>query len=127
MALYVVGIGYFTLPYLVHTGAAHVYACEWNRDAVEALRRSLVINSVADRCTVLYGDNRQARDLVVIILNICIGLLRVSVFSKECIKSTVKWLPMLLDVGGTEGEKKQSTHFASVALYLYALDCNKFF
>jgi len=31
MALYVVGIGYFTLPYLGHTGAAHVYACEWIR------------------------------------------------------------------------------------------------
>jgi tRNA G37 N-methylase Trm5 len=52
-------IGYFTLPYLVKAGAAHVYACEWNPHAVEALRRNIVINSVADRCTVLEGDNAK--------------------------------------------------------------------
>jgi len=53
------GIGYFTLPYLVHAGAAHVYACEWNPDAVEALRRNLAMNDISHRCTVLVGDNRQ--------------------------------------------------------------------
>jgi hypothetical protein len=40
------GIGYFTLPYLVHAGAAHVYACEWNPEAVAALRQNLVLNKV---------------------------------------------------------------------------------
>ncbi|KAG9272742.1 hypothetical protein AMEX_G13763 [Astyanax mexicanus] len=53
------GIGYFTLPYLVHAGAAHVHACEWNLDAVAALKRNLQLNKVADRCTVHPGDNRQ--------------------------------------------------------------------
>ncbi|XP_062379926.1 tRNA wybutosine-synthesizing protein 2 homolog [Sardina pilchardus] len=53
------GIGYFTLPYLVHAGAAHVYACEWNPDAVKALKRNLQLNRVSDRCTVHQGDNRQ--------------------------------------------------------------------
>ncbi|XP_053180054.1 tRNA wybutosine-synthesizing protein 2 homolog [Scomber japonicus] len=53
------GIGYFTLPYLVHTGAAHVHACEWNPDAVEALQKNLVANGVFDRCTIHQGDNRQ--------------------------------------------------------------------
>ena len=56
----VAGIGYFTLPYLVHAGAAHVYACEWNPDAVESLRTNLALNAVERRCTVLFGDNRQA-------------------------------------------------------------------
>ncbi|XP_051927109.1 tRNA wybutosine-synthesizing protein 2 homolog [Hippocampus zosterae] len=55
------GIGYFTLPYLVHTGAAHVHACEWNPHAVEALRKNLVTNRVHDRCTVHQGDNRQVQ------------------------------------------------------------------
>lgn len=55
------GIGYFTLPYLVHAGAAHVHACEWNPDAVSALRRNLQINKVAHRCTVHEGDNKQVR------------------------------------------------------------------
>lgn len=53
------GIGYFTLPYLVHAGAAHVHACEWNPDAVEALHKNLQINKVSEHCTVHQGDNRQ--------------------------------------------------------------------
>ncbi|XP_060783533.1 tRNA wybutosine-synthesizing protein 2 homolog isoform X2 [Neoarius graeffei] len=53
------GIGYFTLPYLVHAGAAHVHACEWNPDAVSALQRNLHINKVVHRCTVHQGDNQQ--------------------------------------------------------------------
>ncbi|KAG5263573.1 hypothetical protein AALO_G00266270 [Alosa alosa] len=53
------GIGYFTLPYLVHAGAAHVHACEWNPDAVKALKRNLQLNKVSDRCTVHQGDNRK--------------------------------------------------------------------
>ncbi|XP_077434352.1 tRNA wybutosine-synthesizing protein 2 homolog [Vanacampus margaritifer] len=55
------GIGYFTLPYLVHAGAAHVHACEWNPHAVEALRKNLATNRVRDRCTVHSGDNRQVQ------------------------------------------------------------------
>ncbi|KAE8285711.1 tRNA wybutosine-synthesizing protein 2-like protein [Larimichthys crocea] len=53
------GIGYFTLPYLVHAGAGHVHACEWNPDAAEALQKNLVANGVSGRCTVHQGDNRQ--------------------------------------------------------------------
>ncbi|XP_044219075.1 tRNA wybutosine-synthesizing protein 2 homolog [Thunnus albacares] len=53
------GIGYFTLPYLVHAGATHVHACEWNPDAVEALQKNLAANGVFDRCTIHQGDNRQ--------------------------------------------------------------------
>ncbi|XP_072251527.1 tRNA wybutosine-synthesizing protein 2 homolog [Leuresthes tenuis] len=53
------GIGYFTLPYLVHAKASHVHACEWNPDAVEALQKNLEANGVSDRCTVHQGDNRQ--------------------------------------------------------------------
>lgn len=53
------GIGYFTLPYLVHAHAAHVYAIDWNPDALEALLRNLYVNKVADRCTVIQGDARK--------------------------------------------------------------------
>lgn len=53
------GIGYFTLPYLVHAKAKHVHACEWNPDAVQSLRKNLCLNHVADRCTIHPGDNRQ--------------------------------------------------------------------
>ncbi|NXD76446.1 TYW2 protein, partial [Halcyon senegalensis] len=53
------GIGYFTLPYLVHASAAFAHACEWNGHAVEALRRNLVLNGVQDRCRIHHGDCRQ--------------------------------------------------------------------
>jgi tRNA wybutosine-synthesizing protein 2 len=51
------GIGYFALQYLVHTGAARLYACEWNPAAVAMLERNLVLNHVQDRCVVRPGDN----------------------------------------------------------------------
>ncbi|XP_019936806.2 tRNA wybutosine-synthesizing protein 2 homolog [Paralichthys olivaceus] len=53
------GIGYFTLPYLVHARASHVHSCEWNPDAVEALQKNLEANEVSDRCTIHQGDNRE--------------------------------------------------------------------
>ncbi|XP_041367143.1 tRNA wybutosine-synthesizing protein 2 homolog isoform X2 [Gigantopelta aegis] len=53
------GIGYFTLPYLVHAGACVLHACEWNPDAVEALEKNLILNGVRDRCVIHFGDNRQ--------------------------------------------------------------------
>ncbi|KAM6426862.1 tRNA wybutosine-synthesizing protein 2 homolog [Liasis olivaceus] len=53
------GIGYFTLPYLIHAGAAFVHACEWNPHAVEALQRNLQLNGVEDRCYIHQGDNRK--------------------------------------------------------------------
>ena len=51
------GIGYFTLGYLVHAGVKHLHACEWDDDALDALRHNLEANSVAERCTVYPGDN----------------------------------------------------------------------
>lgn len=53
------GIGYFTLPFLVHAKAKQVIACEWNPVSVEALKRNLSINKMTERCTVLEGDVRN--------------------------------------------------------------------
>ncbi|KAM7287268.1 tRNA wybutosine-synthesizing protein 2 homolog [Ixodes scapularis] len=53
------GIGYFTLPYLVHAKARHVHSCEWNKDAAEALTKNLQLNGVEDRCTIHFGDCRK--------------------------------------------------------------------
>jgi len=55
------GIGYYTLPALVH-GGAKVHACEWNPEAVRALRWGLDTNRVGDRCTVHEGDNRATTE-----------------------------------------------------------------
>ena len=50
------GIGYYTLPALVHGGST-AHACEWNPEAVKALRWGLEANGVEDRCTIHEGDN----------------------------------------------------------------------
>ena len=56
------GIGYYTLPVLVHGGASVVHACEWNPEAVRALRWGLDANGVGDRCVVHEGDNRESAE-----------------------------------------------------------------
>ncbi|KRZ83646.1 tRNA wybutosine-synthesizing protein 2 -like protein [Trichinella sp. T8] len=52
------GIGYFTLPLLVHAKASFVLAVELNPDAFYELNENLKINSVSDRCKTLLGDCR---------------------------------------------------------------------
>ena len=70
------GIGYFTVPLLARAGAAHVHALEWNPHSVEALRRNLVLNGVAERCTVYPGDNLvAAATLESVADRVCLGLL----------------------------------------------------
>ena len=53
------GIGYYTLPALIHGKAKHVTACEWNEHALFALRYNLKANGIEDnRFTILEGDCR---------------------------------------------------------------------
>eukprot|EP00798_Chlamydomonas_sp_ICE-L_P031886 gene31886-6189_t len=51
------GIGYFTVPLLTLSGVCKSYACEWNPNAIEALRRNLAVNGVDHKCEVLPGDS----------------------------------------------------------------------
>ena len=72
------GIGYFTLPALVHGGADHVVVCEWNEYALQALKFNLHDNGVADRSTVYAGDCRaivEENDLVDQFDRVSLGLL----------------------------------------------------
>ncbi|OQV12633.1 tRNA wybutosine-synthesizing protein 2/3/4 [Hypsibius exemplaris] len=52
------GIGYFTIP-ILKADASKVFACEWNPDAVRALRRNIALNCVEGRCEIRFGDNRE--------------------------------------------------------------------
>lgn len=54
------GIGYYSLPALVHGKAEHVTACEWNPNALYALKYNLRTNRVESRATVLAGDCRAS-------------------------------------------------------------------
>ena len=85
------GIGYFTLPFLVNGKAKHVYACEINPESVKALRKNLVANNVAERCTVFLGDNAMsAPKLCGIADRVNLGLLPDSVkgyeLAVDCLK-----------------------------------------
>ena len=54
------GIGYFSLPYLVHARAEFLHACEWNPAAVAALRKNMVANKIPEsRYQIHEGDNRS--------------------------------------------------------------------
>ena len=69
------GIGYYTLPALVHGGST-AHACEWNPEAVKALRWGLEANGVEDRCTIHEGDNRiTAQSLGGVADRVFLGLL----------------------------------------------------
>ena len=58
------GIGYYTLPMLVRGNAKHVTATEWNQNAIRDLRKGLERNKVAERCSVIQGDNRSHGNLL---------------------------------------------------------------
>ena len=69
------GIGYYTLPALVHGGST-AHACEWNPEAVKALRWGLEANGVEDRRTIHEGDNRiTAQSLGGVADRVFLGLL----------------------------------------------------
>jgi tRNA G37 N-methylase Trm5 len=70
------GIGYFTLPLLVYGNAAHVYACEWNPAAIEALKTNLVLNRIPqDRYSIIEGDHQTTSCLEGIADRVVVGLL----------------------------------------------------
>lgn len=55
------GIGYYTLPALIHGQARLVVACEWNEHAILALRYNVTDNKVDDdRVKIFQGDCRRS-------------------------------------------------------------------
>lgn len=75
------GVGYYTLPFLVHGKAAHVHACEWNPNSILAFRSNLERARVSpSRCSVYEGDNAlSAPALASMADRVCLGLLPSSV------------------------------------------------
>lgn len=55
------GIGYFSVPALVHAGVERVFACEWNQHTLEGLRRTVAANNIDEsRIHIFPGDNAKA-------------------------------------------------------------------
>ena len=89
------GIGYYSLPILVHSEVEHVHCCEWNNDAVESLEWGLERNNVSSLCTVHRGDNREtSKSIGKVADRIIMGLLPTSEWSFEAA------MEVLSDSGG---------------------------
>ena len=51
------GIGYYTLPLLVHANVKLLYACEMNPDSISFLKKNLIHNGVSEKCVINEGNN----------------------------------------------------------------------
>jgi tRNA wybutosine-synthesizing protein 3 len=71
------GIGYYTLPFLIHGNAAYVHACEWNSNSVLALTENFKNNRIhSSRYSIYENDNRiTAPTLRNVADRVCLGLL----------------------------------------------------
>ena len=72
------GIGYYTLPLLVHSKAKLVHACEINSDSIKELKKNLIHNGVSKNCIIHEGDNisiLSKSDLIGKINRVMLGLL----------------------------------------------------
>jgi len=68
------GIGYYSIPLLVHGCAAHVHACEWNANSLQALRENLNHAGMLERCMIYEGDNQiTSRSLVDVADRVLLG------------------------------------------------------
>ena len=97
------GVGYYTLQMLVHGGAAHVHACEWNPASIDGLRTSAALNGVEDRLTVHEGDNSMAMaKLRGVADRVILGLLPSSEpawkAAVHCLKDSGGWLHVHMNV-----------------------------
>mmetsp|Transcript_63840 Transcript_63840/g.130031 ORF Transcript_63840/g.130031 Transcript_63840/m.130031 type:complete len:259 (-) Transcript_63840:160-936(-) len=72
------GIGYYTLPGVIHGKAAKVYACEWNEYAASALRFNVKDNKIEEKVEILVGDCRESvkkHNIVNLVDRVSLGLL----------------------------------------------------
>ncbi|VDM84682.1 unnamed protein product, partial [Strongylus vulgaris] len=53
------GLGYYSLRFLVCCGAKQVISIDWSDDMCEALKRTAEANNVQDRMLIIEGDSRR--------------------------------------------------------------------
>ncbi|KAK6022588.1 hypothetical protein OSTOST_11700 [Ostertagia ostertagi] len=61
----ILGLGYYSLRFLVCCGAKQVVSIDWSDDMCEALRRTAEANNVQDRILVIEGDSRRVTPCLV--------------------------------------------------------------
>lgn len=125
------GIGYYTLPALIHGKARHVVACEWNEHAILALRYNVNDNKVDDRVQIFQGDCRSIvadKGLVDMFDRVSLGLLPSSEGGWETAVTALKfasggWLHVHGNV--PNGEKDTWTFWLCQRLLNICVDLKK--
>lgn len=97
------GVGYYTLPMLVHSQAAHVHACEINPASIAGLQAGAAANKVRECLTVHEGDNQVSLASLVGMADRChLGLLPSSEpvweLALKALKSQGGWLHVHMNV-----------------------------
>ena len=120
------GAGYYTLPMLVRSGAAHVHACEMNPVSIEGLRWAAEKNGVLSSLTIHEGDNQDALPKLEGIADRChLGLLPSSeaVWSHAlaCLKPSGGMIHIHMNVEKTKLGSWQSETILQLEKYAKAL------
>ena len=117
------GIGYYSLPMLIHSQIEHVHCCEWNPNAVRALEVNLERNGVAGRSTVHLGDNRvNAASLEGLADRVLLGLLPSSEEGYEVAMRSLSPEGGYLHVHGVAPAKDHASWAAGVVDSLDSVD-----
>ena len=120
------GIGYYTLPILVHSQAEHVHCCEWNPNSVKALETNLRSNGVSDRCSVYVGDNRVTADnLRGIADRVILGLLPSAQRGYSVAMHSLSELGGILHIHGVAPAKNHSAWVDGVLDELRSIDTHR--
>ena len=117
------GIGYYTLPILVKSNVKHVYSCEWNINAIEALEFNLKNNDVQSRCTILEGDNRETTEILENIADrVLLGLLPSAEKSFEVALKCIKKEGGVLHIHGLAPSKNHEIFVTDTIDKLHNID-----
>lgn len=117
------GIGYFTLPLLVHAKVARVLAFDWNPDALACLCESATRNGVGDRLTTRLADSSSPHGAIPrsVADRILLGLIP----SSDCawpnavkaLKPAGGWIHVHGNVGASTSQAKGATAKADQAAW----------
>ncbi|MED5485313.1 MAG: hypothetical protein VYE59_01710 [Candidatus Thermoplasmatota archaeon] len=104
------GIGYYTLPLLVHTDVKLLHACEINPDSFKELKKNLIHNKVSEKCIIHEGDNQLTvpkLDVFGKINRVMLGLLPSSEMSWELAINSLDPKGGILHLHGNASAKKE--------------------
>tara|TARA_B100001250_G_scaffold224281_1_gene192348 strand:+ start:146 stop:1030 length:885 start_codon:yes stop_codon:yes gene_type:complete len=120
------GIGYYTLPMLVHSDIEHIHCCEWNPNAISSLEWNLERNKVKKRCSIHPGDNRVTTSkLLGIADRVILGLLPSAEGGYEIALKCLKSSGGTLHIHGVANSKNHDLWIKETIDFITSIDPSK--